>query len=60
MAKTGRILSIIMAVGAGVITAVTEISNNRREAQNEEMLVQMGDIIERVDKYLPKIEKEGE
>lgn len=60
MAKAGRILSIIMAVGAGIITAVTEISNNRREAQNEEMLAQMGDIIERVDKYLPKIEKEGE
>lgn len=50
MAKPGRIISIVMAVGAGIMAVVTELSNNRREAQME-------DLIERVDKYLPKLEE---
>jgi len=48
MGKRGRIISIIMAVGAGIMAVVTELSANRREAQMEEL-------IERVDKYLPKM-----
>lgn len=53
MAKPGKIVSIIMAVGAGVMAVVTELSNNKREQQMEEL-------IERVDKYLPKLPDEGD
>ena len=52
MGKRGRIISIVMAVGAGIMAVVTELSNNRREAQLE-------DLIKRVDKYLPEM-TEGE
>lgn len=52
-AKPGKIVSIIMAVGAGVMAVVTELSNNKREQQMEEL-------IERVDKYLPKLPDEGD
>lgn len=52
MAKPGRIISIIMAVGAGVMAVVTELSNSKREQQME-------DLIERVDKYLPKLDEGG-
>lgn len=52
-AKLGRIIPIITAIGAGMMAVITELSNNRREAQLE-------DLIERVDRYLPQITSEGE